>query len=122
MSTLAFLKGDGVFKSALAVAPFTWKYYDTIYSERYLGLPQDNEAGYEDNNILNLADRLQGNYFLIHGTGDDNVHFQIAVGMQEALIKAGKQFDSFYYPDKAHGLGYYSHLYEMMTNWVLENL
>lgn len=122
MSTLAMLKGDGVFKAALAVAPFTWKYYDTIYSERYLGLPQDNEAGYEDNNIINLADRLKGNYFIIHGTGDDNVHFQIAVGMQEALIKAGKQFDSFYYPDRAHGLGHYNHLYTMMTNWIVENL
>ena len=122
MSTLAMLKGEGIFKSALAVAPFTWKYYDTIYSERYLGLPQDNEAGYEDNNIVNHADKLQGSYFIIHGTGDDNVHFQIAVAMQEALIKAGKQFDSFYYPDKAHGLGYYGHLYQMMTDWMLENL
>ena len=122
MSTLSMLKGDGIFKAALAVAPFTWKYYDTIYSERYLGLPQDNEAGYEDNNIVNLADRLKGNYFIIHGTGDDNVHFQIAVAMQEALIKSGKQFDSFYYPDKAHGLGYYDHLYTMMTQWILENL
>jgi dipeptidyl-peptidase-4 len=122
MSTLAMLKGEGVFKSALAVAPFTWKYYDTIYSERYLGLPQDNEAGYEDNNIVNHADKLDGNYFIIHGTGDDNVHFQIAVAMQEALIKAGKQFDSFYYPDKAHGLGYYGHLYQMMTDWTLDNL
>jgi dipeptidyl-peptidase-4 len=122
MSTLAMLKGDGVFKAALAVAPFTWKYYDTIYSERYLGLPQDNEAGYEDNNIINLAERLKGNYFIIHGTGDDNVHFQIAVGMQQALISAGKQFDSFYYPDRAHGLGHYNHLYSMMTDWILENL
>ena len=122
MSTLAMLKGEGVFKAALAVAPFTWKYYDTIYSERYLGKPQDNEAGYEDNNIINLADRLKGNYFIIHGTGDDNVHFQIAVGMQEALIKAGKQFDSFYYPDRAHGLGHYNHLYTMMTDWIVENL
>jgi dipeptidyl-peptidase-4 len=122
MSTLAMLKGEGVFKTALAVAPFTWKYYDTIYSERYLGLPQNNEAGYEDNNIVNHAEKLQGNYFIIHGTGDDNVHFQIAVAMQEALIKAGKQFDSFYYPDKAHGLGYYGHLYEMMTNFILNKL
>jgi dipeptidyl-peptidase-4 len=122
MSTLAMLKGEGVFKTALAVAPFTWKYYDTIYSERYLGLPQDNEAGYEDNNIVNFADKLEGNYMIIHGTGDDNVHFQIAVAMQEALIKAGKQFDSFYYPDKAHGLGYYGHLYEMMTTFILNKL
>lgn len=122
MSTLAMLKGDGVFKAALAVAPFTWKYYDTIYSERYLGLPQNNKAGYEDNNIINLAEHLKGNYFIIHGTGDDNVHFQIAVGMQQALINAGKQFDSFYYPDRAHGLGHYNHLYSMMTDWILGNL
>ncbi len=123
MSSLCLFKGTDVFKTGIAVAPFTWRYYDTIYSERYLGLPQDNPKGYDDNNPMNHVERLKGNYFLIHGTGDDNVHFQIAVGIQDALINAGKQFRSFYYPDKAHGLrGRHDHLYRMMTDFILEKL
>ncbi len=123
MSSMCIFKGGDVFKTAIAVAPFTWRYYDTIYSERYLGLPQDNPKGYDDNSPVTHADKLTGNYFLIHGTGDDNVHFQIAVAIQNELIKAGKQFRSFYYPDKAHGLrGRHDHLFEMMTAYIFENL
>lgn len=125
MSSMCMLKGAGVFKAGIAVAPFSWEYYDTIYSERYMQKPEDNESGYNDNSLVNYADKLKGNYLLIHGTGDDNVHFQITVALQQALIDAGKQFDSFYYPDNAHGIyrgGVRPHLFTMMTNWVLENL
>ncbi len=125
MSSMCMLKGADVFKAGIAVAPFSWEYYDTIYSERYMQRPEDNVDGYKSNSLVEYADKLKGNYLLIHGTGDDNVHFQIAVALQQALIDANKQFDSFYYPDNAHGIyrgGVRTHLFDMMTNWVLENL
>jgi dipeptidyl-peptidase-4 len=126
MSSLAILKGADLFKAAIAVAPVTnWRYYDTIYTERYMGLPQDNPSGYDENSPTSHAGKLVGNFLLIHGTGDDNVHFQNAVALQNALIAAGKQFDSFYYPDRAHGIyqgNARPHLFSMMTNWLEENL
>ena len=124
MSSLCILKGNDVFKTAIAIAPVTtWRYYDTIYTERYLQRPQDNPSGYDDNSPNTHADKLKGNFLLVHGTGDDNVHFQNSVILQEEFIKAGKQFDSFFYPDKAHGLsGRRQHLYQMMTDFVVENL
>ena len=126
MSSLCMMKGAEVFKAGIAVAPVTnWRFYDTIYTERYLQKPQDNPSGYDDNSPLNHADKLEGNFLLIHGTGDDNVHFQNAVALQQALIAANKQFDTFYYPDNAHGIfrgGVRPHLFHMMTEWVLENL
>lgn len=126
MSSLAIMKGAEVFNAAIAVAPVTnWRFYDTIYTERYMGKPQDNANGYDENSPTSHVDKLKGNYFLIHGTGDDNVHFQNAVTLQNALIASGKQFDSFYYPDRAHGIfrdNARPHLFEMMTNWVLKNL
>ncbi|ELR69025.1 Dipeptidyl peptidase IV [Fulvivirga imtechensis AK7] len=126
MSSLALFKGSEVFKAAIAVAPVTnWRYYDTIYTERYMDTPQNNASGYDDNSPTTHAARLKGNFLLIHGTGDDNVHFQNAVALQNALIAAGKQFDSFYYPDRAHGIyrdNARMHLFTMMTDWVLENL
>ncbi|MEO0555702.1 MAG: S9 family peptidase [Bacteroidota bacterium] len=126
MSSLAMFKGEGIFKAAIAVAPVTnWRFYDTIYTERYMALPQENGSGYDDNSPVSHSQKLQGNYLLIHGTGDDNVHFQNAVTLQNKLIAEGKQFDSFYYPDRAHGIFRKSarpHLFTMMTDWVLENL
>lgn len=124
MSSLAILKGADVFSIAIAVAPVTtWRFYDTIYTERYLQRPQENASGYDDNSPIHHADKLTGNFLLIHGTGDDNVHFQNAVALQNELIKAGKQFDTFYYPDKAHGLGNRrGHVYEMMAEFLLEKL
>ena len=126
MSSLAMFKGEGLFKAAIAVAPVTnWRFYDTIYTERYMAKPQDNGAGYDDNSPVSHSQKLKGNYLLVHGTGDDNVHFQNAVVLQNKLIAEGKQFDSFYYPDRAHGIyrdGARPHLFTMMTNWVLENL
>ncbi len=126
LSTLSILLGNDVFKAAIAVAPVTsWRFYDTIYTERYLSTPQDNAKGYDNNSPLTYADRLKGNYLLIHGTSDDNVHFQNAIAMQEALIKAGKQFDTFVYPNKAHGISGGNtrlHLYTMMFNFWKEKL
>jgi dipeptidyl-peptidase-4 len=126
MSSLAMTKGAGTFKMGIAVAPVTnWRFYDTIYTERYLQTPQLNASGYDDNSPSTHANKLQGNFLLIHGTGDDNVHFQNSVVLQDALINAGKQFTSFYYPDKHHGIqGAQTkyHLYTMMLNYVQENL
>ncbi|MEM9325550.1 MAG: S9 family peptidase [Bacteroidota bacterium] len=126
ISSLAMFRGAGAFKAAIAVAPVTsWRFYDTIYTERYLRRPQDNAEGYDDNSPLTYADKLEGAFLLIHGTGDDNVHFSNSVALQEKLIQAGKQFQSFYYPDRAHGLrgpGGRLHLYQMMTDFILESL
>ena len=128
LSTLSLLKGNDVFKAAIAVAPvMNWRYYDNIYTERYLGLPQDNAKGYDDNSPLNFADRLQGNYLLIHGTGDDNVHFQNSAEMVDRLEKAGKQFEFRIYPNKNHSIydatgNTRLNLYQLMTDFILRKL
>ena len=126
MSSLSLFLGNDMFKAAIAVAPVTnWRYYDTIYTERYLQKPQDNPSGYDDYSPQTHADKLSGAFLLVHGTGDDNVHFQNAVELQNALIKANKQFDSFYYPDRNHGIyggNTRLHLYTMMTNFILQKL
>jgi len=126
VSSLSLLLGNDIFKAAIAVAPVTnWRYYDTIYTERYLQRPQDNPSGYDEYSPLNLANNLKGALLLIHGTGDDNVHFQNSVEFQNALIKANKQFNSFYYPDRNHSIyggNTRLHLYTMMTNFILEKL
>lgn len=128
LSTLSLLKGNDVFKAAIAVAPvMNWRYYDNIYTERYLGLPQDNARGYDDNSPLNFADRLQGNYLLIHGTGDDNVHFQNSAEMVERLENAGKQFEFRIYPNKNHSIydatgNTRLNLYQLMTDFILRKL
>lgn len=126
LSTLAILKGNDVFKTAIAVAPVTsWRYYDNIYTERFLQRPQENPKGYDDNSPLFFADRLQGNYLLVHGTGDDNVHFQNTTAMVEALERAGKQFEMRIYPNKNHsilGASTRYNLYELMTDFLLRKL
>lgn len=126
MSSLSLFIGNDVFKSAIAVAPVTsWRYYDTIYTERYMSTPQQNGMGYDAFSPNSHIEKLKGNFFLIHGTGDDNVHFQNSVEMVNRLIAADKQFDSFYYPNRNHGIsgGNTSwHLYNMMTEWIINNL
>jgi len=126
MSSLCIMKGADVFKTAVAMAPVTtWRFYDTIYTERYLQRPQDNASGYDDNSPINHVGKLKGNFLLVHGTGDDNVHFQNSVALQNALIDAGKQFDTFYYPDKNHGLrgdNDRGHFYKMMAKYLMEKL
>ncbi|WP_297832697.1 S9 family peptidase [uncultured Rikenella sp.] len=106
MALNGILKGNDVFALAVAVAPVTsWRYYDTIYTELYNGLPQDNAAGYDDNSPIFFADRLKGKLLLAHGTGDDNVHIQNSYEMIERLVRAGKSFEMAIYPDKNHGMG-----------------
>ena len=125
MALNCILKGADVFKMAIAVAPVTsWRYYDTIYTEVYNGLPQDNAAGYDDNSPINFADRLQGKLLLIHGSADDNVHVQNSMEMASALIRAGKQFDMMIYPDDNHSMvpsGVHN-IREKMVEYTLKNL
>jgi len=127
VSTNALLKGNNVFKMAIAVAPVTnWRYYDTVYTERYMQTPQENPTGYDDNSPIFFADKLKGKFLLIHGTADDNVHVQNSMQMINALVKANVPFDSELYPDRAHGIyrgqNTRLHLYKKMTDFILENL
>jgi dipeptidyl-peptidase-4 len=126
MSSLALMIGNDVFKTAIAVAPVTtWRYYDTIYTERFLQTPQLNPSGYDDNSPITHVNKLKGNLLLIHGTGDDNVHFQNSVDLVNALISADKQFESFYYPNKNHGISGGNttwHLYTQMTDFLKRKL
>ena len=126
MSSSAITKHSDVFKAAVAVAPVThWKFYDNIYTERYLRRPIDNPLGYENNSPLNFTDGIKGNYLLVHGTGDDNVHWQNSAEMINAMIKSGAKYDSELYPNRNHGIGDRAasfHLYRRMTNFILEKL
>ncbi len=126
MSSNCLLKGNDVFKMAIAVAPVTsWRFYDTIYTERYMQTPQENASGYDENSPINHVEKLKGAYLLIHGTGDDNVHVQNTMRMIEALVQANKQFDWAIYPDKNHGIyGGYTRLqlYNKMTKFIKDNL
>ncbi|WP_370102432.1 S9 family peptidase, partial [Xanthomarina gelatinilytica] len=105
MSSNALFKGNDVFKMAIAVAPVTsWRFYDSVYTERYMTTPQENPSGYDDNSPINHVDKLKGDFLLIHGTADDNVHVQNTMRMVEALVQANKQFEWMIYPDKNHGI------------------
>jgi len=123
MSSLAITKGADVFKAAIAIAPVTsWRFYDSVYTERYMQTPQENSSGYDDNSPLNFVELLEGDYLLIHGTGDDNVHSQNSMQMVNALVEANKQFDLFVYPDRTHGIykgnNTRLHLYNKMTTFI----
>ena len=127
MSSLAITKGADTFKLAIAVAPVTsWRFYDSIYTERFMQTPQENANGYDANSPINFAKLLKGKYLLIHGSGDDNVHVQNTMRMVNALVKENKPFDLFIYPDRTHGI--YStrndrlHLYTKMTKFLEDNL
>ena len=126
MSSLCLFKAPEVFSTAIAVAPVSnWRYYDTIYTERYMGLPQDNPDGYDDNSPINHVEGLQGKLLLVHGTADDNVHVQNAIELAERLIQAEKQFDMMMYPDKNHSIyggNTRMHLYTLLTNYLKNNL
>ncbi len=127
MSSLAITKGADTFKMAIAVAPVTsWRFYDTIYTERYMQTPQENASGYDENSPINFVDLLKGKYLLIHGSGDDNVHVQNTTRMVNALVEVNKQFDLFIYPDRTHGIyrgrNTRLHLYKKMTTFIEENL
>ncbi|MEI6947017.1 DPP IV N-terminal domain-containing protein [Paraflavisolibacter sp. H34] len=126
LSSLAISKGAGVFRAAVAVAPVTsWRFYDNIYTERFMRTPQENPDGYDNNSPINHVDKIRGPFLIIHGTGDDNVHFQNSVLMVEAMVQKGIPFESAYYPNKTHSIsgGNTSyHLWSRMTDWLLRNL
>lgn len=125
MSTLCLGKSD-VFKVGIAVAPVTnWRYYDSVYTERFMRTPEENASGYDDNSPLSHAATLAGKYLIIAGTADDNVHCQNQLEMVDALVQNGKQFDMFTYPNRNHGIyggKCRSHLYTMKLNYILNNL
>lgn len=126
MSSLCLFKGNDVFNSAIAVAPVTsWRWYDSIYTERFMRTEKENPDGYAENSPVNFVDRLKGNYLLVHGSSDDNVHFQNTAEMANALISANKQYDTYFYPNRNHGIygdNARLHLYTKMLNFLEANL
>jgi len=126
MAALLISKGADYFKAAIAVAPVTnWKYYDNIYTERFLRKPSDNKSGYEDNSPINFTKKIKGNFLLVHGSGDDNVHYQNSMELSRELIKNNIPFDFMTYPNKNHGIAgglTRTHLYNKMLKFLKENL
>ena len=125
MTLLCLTKGADVYNAGISVAPVTnWRYYDTIYTERFMRTPQENERGYDGNSPVNHAEKLEGALLLVHGSGDDNVHCQNSMEMINALVAANKDFDFFVYPDRNHGIyggNTRLHLFNMMMDFVKEN-
>ena len=126
VSLLSLFKGADVFKTAIAVAPVTnWKWYDSVFTERYMRTVEENPQGYDENSPIHFVHEMKGNLLLIHGMADDNVHFQNTVELTNALINADKQFDTYFYPNRNHsiyGSNARHHLYVKMTNFLLEKL
>jgi dipeptidyl-peptidase-4 len=126
MSSMVLARGGDIFDTAIAVAPVSsWRFYDSVYSERFMQTPQMNPDGYREGSVLNYADQIEGNYLLVHGTGDDNVHFQNSVELINRLVAAEVQFETMYYPNRNHGIyggNTREHLYKMLNDYILENL
>lgn len=126
MTALAMTKGADVFKMGISVAPVTnWRNYDNIYTERFMRTPAENASGYDSNSPVNHVDKLKGKLLLVHGSADDNVHYQNSMEFINALVKANKQFDLFIYPNRNHGIyggNTRNHLFTMLLNYTLENL
>lgn len=126
MSSNCLFQGADTFEMAIAVAPVTsWRFYDSIYTERYMQTPQENASGYDENSPLSHVDKLKGKFLLVHGSGDDNVHVQNTMRLIEALVQANKQFDWRIYPDKNHGIyggNTRLHLFTLMTDFIKKNL
>jgi dipeptidyl-peptidase-4 len=127
MSALCMTKGAEYFTTGIAVAPVTtWRYYDNIYTERFMRTPQENPSGYDDNSPINHADKMKGKFLIVHGTTDDNVHVQNTMDMVSALIDANADFEMFLYPNQNHFISTGSnttyHLFHKMTKFLTENL
>lgn len=126
MASLAATRGGDTWRAAVAVAPVTsWRFYDSIYTERYLSTPQENLEGYDKNSPLTYAEDLSSRFLLIHGTADDNVHFQNTMEFSALLIAANRPFEQMVYPDKNHSI--YGgltrlHLFTKITDFLLQNL
>ena len=125
MTLYTATNAPGLIKAAIAGAPVTnWRNYDTIYTERYMGLPENNEHGYETSSPTSKASELQSKLLILHNIEDDNVHFQNSVQMAAALEKAGKQFFMVVYPQKSHGVTepFRRQLLEQTTEFFEQNL
>lgn len=126
LSALSMFRGEGAFKMAISVAPVTnWRYYDNVYTERFMRTPQENPDGYDMNSPTTYASQLKGKYLLIHGTADDNVHFQNAMELIKGLNEAGVEYDQFFFPNKNHfilGGNTRTYLYTKLAKYILENL
>ncbi len=125
MSLNCILKGADVFKMAISVAPVTsWRYYDSVYTERVNGLPQNNAEGYDEPSPIGYAKNLKGKLLLMHGSADDNVHVQNAFSMAHEFVLAGKQIDMMIFPDDNHSMYPYGHrlIRQKMIDYCLENL
>jgi dipeptidyl-peptidase 4 len=126
MSAMCLAKGGEVFKAGISVAPVTnQRFYDTVYSERYMGLPGQNPEGYDENSPITLAKGIKGKLLLVHGTADDNVHYQNSLEFAEAMVQAGVQFQMMSYVNRNHGIrggNTTMHLYTMFDNFLKENL
>ncbi len=126
MASNALFQGADYFSTAIAVAPVTnWRYYDNIYTERFMQKPQDNPTGYDNNSPINHVEKLKGHYLLVHGGADDNVHPQNTMDLVSALVAADKQFDLMLYPNKNHGIyggNTRYHLFKKMTDFLYKNL
>ncbi|MDH6305699.1 dipeptidyl-peptidase-4 [Parabacteroides sp. PF5-5] len=123
---MAMSTGNGAFKAGIAVAPPTdWKYYDTVYTERFMRTPKENFEGYAATSPIRLAKNLQGKLLLVHGTADDNVHFAQSMEYAEALVQANKQFEMHLYKDRNHSISGGNtryHLYTRMADFLFKNL
>jgi dipeptidyl-peptidase-4 len=126
MTLNCMTQGAAYFKAGIAVAPVTnWRFYDNIYTERFMRTPQENPNGYDDNSPLSHADKLQGKLLLVHGTADDNVHVQNSMEISEALVQANKQFEMFYYTNRNHGIyggNTRYHLFTKKLQFLKDNL
>ncbi len=126
VTLLTMCLGADYFKTGVAVAPVTqWMYYDDIYTERYMSTPKENPEGYNESSPINYASQMKGNLLIIHGTDDDNVHWQNTITMVDTLIKADKQFETAFYPGKNHNISggmTRLHLYTKITEFILKNL
>jgi len=120
-------RSPDLYKVGMAVAPVPdQRLYDSIYQERYMGLPQDNVGGYKRGSAINFADGLKGHLLIVHGSGDDNVHYQGTELLVNKLIALGKSFDFMTYPDRSHGIfegpGTTVHLYHLLARYLTEHL
>jgi dipeptidyl-peptidase-4 len=127
MSLNAIFRYPELYDTAMAIAPVPNQlYYDTIYQERYMGLPDENPEGFRNGSPVTFAHQLEGNLLLVHGTGDDNCHYQGTEELIDALIAANKHFTMMAYPNRSHGIhegpGTRRHLYELLARYLRENM
>ena len=127
MTLNMMFRSPDIYRTGMSVAPVTdLHYYDTIYQERYMGLPQQNEEDYERSSPITYADKLKGNLLVVHGSGDDNVHFQNSEALINKLVSLDKTFSMMDYPNRTHSIneggGTTLHLYSLLTRYLHENL